>query len=37
MNHDADANESGKWSHADLAEGYREMAADIVREVEAEE
>jgi hypothetical protein len=37
MNRDTDASGTGKWSQADLAEGYRQMAADIEREVEAEE
>lgn len=31
------ANERGEWSQADLAEGYREMAADREQEMEAEE
>jgi hypothetical protein len=31
------ANERGEWSQADLAEGYRETAADREQEMEAEE
>jgi hypothetical protein len=37
MNRDIDADETGKSSQADLAEGYRQMAADMEREAEAEE
>jgi hypothetical protein len=37
MDYDNAANKRGEWSHADLAEGYREMAADRQQEMEAEE
>jgi hypothetical protein len=37
MNRDADANEAGRLSQADLAEGYRQMAVDRDQEIKAEE
>jgi len=37
MDHDTAAHERGEWSPAELAEGYRRMAADRVQEMEAEE
>jgi hypothetical protein len=37
MDYDNAANERSEWTQADLAEGYREMAADRQQEMEAEE
>ena len=37
MDSDTDAHESSLAKEADLAEGYRQMAADIEHEAEAEE
>jgi hypothetical protein len=37
MDHDADEYETNRASANDLAEGYRQMAADIEHEMEAEE
>jgi hypothetical protein len=36
MDYDTAAHERGEWSQADLAEGYRQMAADREQELEAE-
>jgi hypothetical protein len=36
MDYDNAANDRGEWSDADLAEGYRAMAADQEQEMEAE-
>jgi hypothetical protein len=37
MEHDTAAHETSDTSQSDLAEGYRQMAADIEHEMEAEE
>ena len=37
MDHDADAHDNSRTSQAALALGYRQMAADIEHEKEAEE
>jgi hypothetical protein len=37
MDHDTDADDNSRTSQAALAEGYRQMAADIEHEKEAEE
>lgn len=37
MDHDAVAQKPGWTKEADLAEGYRQMAADVEREAEATE
>jgi hypothetical protein len=37
MEHDSAAHESSQAKEADLAEGYRQMAADVEHEMEAEE
>jgi len=37
MDHKEGSNEIGQSSNADLAEGYRQMAAGIEHEAEAEE
>jgi putative NADPH-quinone reductase len=37
MKHDSAAHETSQTNQADLAEGYRQMAADIEHEMEAEE
>jgi hypothetical protein len=37
MEHDSAAHETSPTNQSDLAEGYRQMAADIEHEMEAEE